>query len=200
MLVMNMIQTNHKESRKLQSAQRLSDQLKTIDAGYGSYCCVHFLIYWLLHIANHFSQVAIYHLPGAVRIPFEQLESRMPEVLGLLPKLGGSSAFDATGELLALQARRQQRNQVGATSDFADARADGDTPESCRALGPALQTGSGEMHGRWPLIVLCRRGNNSQRVVTRLRQLHGAEEGSVVDVIGGVDEWIRSVEPQLPLL
>lgn len=47
------------------------------------------------------------------------------------------------------------------------------------------------------LVVLCRRGNNSQRVVARLQSMGVS---GVVDVIGGVDEWIRLVQREMPSL
>ncbi len=48
-----------------------------------------------------------------------------------------------------------------------------------------------------PLYVLCRRGNDSQRVVARLRQ-QGV--GNAVDVAGGLERWGLEVDASLPRL
>jgi adenylyltransferase/sulfurtransferase len=47
------------------------------------------------------------------------------------------------------------------------------------------------------LVVLCRRGNNSQRVVERLR---GAGVKNVIDLVGGVEAWIAQVDTHMPHL
>jgi adenylyltransferase/sulfurtransferase len=46
-----------------------------------------------------------------------------------------------------------------------------------------------------PLYVVCRRGNDSQRAVARLRQLGIAH---AVDVVGGMEGWAREVDPGFP--
>lgn len=46
-----------------------------------------------------------------------------------------------------------------------------------------------------PLYVVCRRGNDSQRAVARLRQL-GIKHA--VDVVGGMEAWAREVDPSFP--
>ncbi|EFJ41079.1 hypothetical protein VOLCADRAFT_68613, partial [Volvox carteri f. nagariensis] len=48
------------------------------------------------------------------------------------------------------------------------------------------------------VVVLCRRGNNSQRVVARLAGVLGAE--GVTDMLGGYAAWAREVDPDMPLL
>lgn len=46
-----------------------------------------------------------------------------------------------------------------------------------------------------PLYVVCRRGNDSQRSVARLRQLGISH---AVDVVGGMEGWAREVDPGFP--
>lgn len=46
-----------------------------------------------------------------------------------------------------------------------------------------------------PLYVVCRRGNDSQRAVARLRQLGITH---AVDVVGGMEGWAREVDVEFP--
>ncbi|EFN55933.1 hypothetical protein CHLNCDRAFT_22673 [Chlorella variabilis] len=46
-----------------------------------------------------------------------------------------------------------------------------------------------------PLYVVCRRGNDSQRAVARLRELGMAH---AVDVVGGMEAWAHEVDPGFP--
>lgn len=51
------------------------------------------------------------------------------------------------------------------------------------------------MSGR--LVVVCRRGNDSQRATLLLRE-HGVS--NVIDVIGGLERWAQTVQPGMPVL
>jgi len=60
------------------------------------------------------------------------------------------------------------------------------------------QQGQGQQQGQDqqpPLYVVCRRGNDSQRAVARLRDLGIAH---AVDVVGGMEGWAREVDPGFP--
>lgn len=47
-----------------------------------------------------------------------------------------------------------------------------------------------------PIVVMCRRGNDSQRALQHLRQLGYTD---AVDVVGGIEAWARDVDPGYPL-
>lgn len=61
------------------------------------------------------------------------------------------------------------------------------------AAGPA--TSGSSQDDPPPLYVVCRRGNDSQRAVARLREL-GIVHG--VDVVGGMEGWAAEVDPSFP--
>ena len=50
-------------------------------------------------------------------------------------------------------------------------------------------------HAAPPIVVICRRGNNSQRAVVRLRELGVA----AVDVIGGYQAWATEVDAEFSM-
>lgn len=47
------------------------------------------------------------------------------------------------------------------------------------------------------LYVLCRRGNNSQLAVARLRDLGVS---NAVDVVGGIENWAKCVDDSMPII
>uniref|UniRef100_A0A7S3QLN7 Adenylyltransferase and sulfurtransferase MOCS3 n=1 Tax=Dunaliella tertiolecta TaxID=3047 RepID=A0A7S3QLN7_DUNTE len=57
--------------------------------------------------------------------------------------------------------------------------------------------GSGEQSPEAGLYVMCRRGNNSQLAVARLRELGVL---SAVDVVGGMENWAESLDPSMPVI
>jgi adenylyltransferase and sulfurtransferase len=61
---------------------------------------------------------------------------------------------------------------------------------------PALEASLKEAGEGSALVVLCRRGNDSQRAVQLLR-----EKGftSAKDIIGGLQAWGRDVDPDFPV-
>ncbi|KAG2438319.1 hypothetical protein HYH02_011016 [Chlamydomonas schloesseri] len=64
------------------------------------------------------------------------------------------------------------------------------------AAGGAEAAGGGQ-RPRPRVVVLCQRGNNSQRVAARLAALGVA---GVTDMRGGYQAWAREVDPAMPLL
>lgn len=64
-----------------------------------------------------------------------------------------------------------------------------------RAAGEGGARGA-EASGRPRLVVVCRRGNDSQRAVRRLTEEHGIE---CVDVRGGLMAWKARVDPSFPV-
>lgn len=62
--------------------------------------------------------------------------------------------------------------------------------------GPAAAAGRGEAGAAPSLIVVCRRGNDSQRAVARLRELG---LGQARDVAGGMEAWAARIDPTFPI-
>lgn len=52
----------------------------------------------------------------------------------------------------------------------------------------------------WTVFAVCRRGNNSQLAVERMRALLPADWPVVVrDIVGGLRAWASEVDPQFPV-
>lgn len=51
----------------------------------------------------------------------------------------------------------------------------------------------------FPVYVLCRRGNDSQRAVLKLEQSLGNENVSVCDLEGGLHAWARAIDSSFPI-
>lgn len=49
------------------------------------------------------------------------------------------------------------------------------------------------------LYVMCRRGNNSQLAVEQLKAALGLRQG-IVDIVGGIENWAREVQPGMPII
>ena len=47
-----------------------------------------------------------------------------------------------------------------------------------------------------PVVVVCRRGNDSQRALRRMQEL-GLTTGK--DLLGGMEAWAREADPSFPL-
>jgi len=130
-------------------------------------------------------QFSLMHLPHATHIPFEHLDARLEEVKRLVGSNGKASA----------------------AADASNAEA-GLPNGSCRAepSHPKQGTQNGEQKGHkggggasadCKLYVMCRRGNNSQLAVARLRE---AGILNAVDVVGGMENWARSVDDTMPIV
>lgn len=102
---------------------------------------------------------------GALHAPFKQFDRHMDTVKHRL-------AAAAQGQATAAPPAAEQHEQ--------GEQRDGD------AGGKSEQS---------PLYVVCRRGNDSQRAVARLRQLGISH---AVDVVGGMEAWAREVDPSFP--
>ena len=46
------------------------------------------------------------------------------------------------------------------------------------------------------IYVVCRRGNDSQRAVSRLREMGLT---NAIDVVGGMEAWAKHIDPTFPL-
>ena len=66
------------------------------------------------------------------------------------------------------------------------------TAESC-----AGELRNGRQESSSTLYVMCRRGNNSQLAVARLRELGVL---NAVDVVGGIENWAKSVDDSMPVI
>lgn len=139
------------------------------------------------------TQVAVMALPGVVAVPFEQVEQRMTELLQLCGAGGGEGGCGGEAEGAAAGgdgagAGGQPGSGVGGAA-------------ASGLEGTGAGAGGAEGQGRAVspprLVVLCRRGNNSQRVAARLRALGGR---GVTDLVGGYQGWAREVDPAMPLL
>eukprot|EP00775_Hariotina_reticulata_P010323 gene10323-10480_t len=115
-------------------------------------------------------QFAIMSVPGAVNVPFLQLEQMLPEILEMCSWSG------------------QQPSTKADSSDRGMSTAAG----SGGGQGSDMSRG-----GHRAVYVMCRRGNHSQLAVQRLRE---AGVGQAVDVIGGYEAWAAQVDPGMPVL
>jgi rhodanese-related sulfurtransferase len=116
------------------------------------------------------TQFSLFSLPNSVNIPFEQLEARAEEVKALAARAAEASAS-----------------------------ASGQAGYQATAAAPANSSSSSENGTGIPgkLVLLCRRGNNSQKTALLLKQwgVH-----NVTDVVGGIEAWAKSLDPSMPVL
>lgn len=68
-------------------------------------------------------------------------------------------------------------------------------PRAAQPQGVHQDRGAEGVQPQAPLYVVCRRGNDSQRAVARLRQLGIVH---AVDMVGGMEAWAREVDPSFP--
>lgn len=54
-----------------------------------------------------------------------------------------------------------------------------------------------EGHKDRPVYVVCRRGNDSQPAV-RILQENGITTGEVKDIVGGLERWSNTIDPDFP--
>ncbi|PNH10824.1 Adenylyltransferase and sulfurtransferase MOCS3 [Tetrabaena socialis] len=131
------------------------------------------------------AQYDVVALPGVVHVPFERLEARLQEVLALC----GGVAGEGEGPSCSAAAGR------GAGADAEEGLAALDPGATARGAGEHVGAPAAAAAPR--VVVLCRRGNNSQRVAARLAALGVA---GVTDMRGGYQAWAREVDPEMPLL
>jgi adenylyltransferase/sulfurtransferase len=122
------------------------------------------------------SQFSLMHLPHAVHIPFEELEARIGEVQMLAGASNANELLGAYAEAAGI--RHTSEGGLGLDSER------GGSGENERKMGDML-------------YVLCRRGNNSQLAVARMRELGIS---NAVDVVGGIENWARSVDACMPVI
>ena len=63
----------------------------------------------------------------------------------------------------------------------------------------AMKQPSNVVCSRLSVYVVCRRGNDSQKVVLALRESLSSLHMSVKDIIGGLHIWAKDVDPSLPV-
>lgn len=117
-------------------------------------------------------------IPGAAHVPFEQLDARMEEVRQLAARAAAGAAAGSAG---------------GGVAGLGPAGVEGEGGGAAAATAQQQQDGP----ARGVLYVLCRRGNNSQLAVARLR---AAGIVNAVDVVGGIEAWAREVDPRMPVI
>lgn len=126
------------------------------------------------------TQFALLQHPATVlHVPFEQLEQRVDEIRAV-----AAQAAQGTGSPQAANGKDRASNGTDST-DNADIGSHKAAGCADGAAAPGV------------LYVMCRRGNNSQRAVAKLRQLGIT---NVVDVVGGIEQWARDVAPDAPIV
>ncbi|GIL44131.1 hypothetical protein Vafri_1664 [Volvox africanus] len=163
------------------------------------------------------TQYNIMALPGVMHVPYERLEERLPELLAMLG-MGTRVSDSAAASSPTGVAADMEATVIGSPHSGAVAMATITTAAaaaSCAAVASAAEPlargvaigsgstgnaagGEAEAGGSQPrVVVLCRRGNNSQRVVARLA---GLGVKGVTDMQGGYMAWAKQVDPDMPLL
>lgn len=136
---------------------------------------------------------------GSVNFPFEDTPSLLPKLIKQCQQLplAHSNAEPANGNGLASSSTGSAPQQLlndshsyscqasisGQTADVTGTEHGSDLP-SQKAAGPQAD-----------VIVVCRRGNDSQHTVQLLRE-HGI--ASAVDLAGGLLAWSRQADPSFP--
>ncbi|GAB4818434.1 hypothetical protein N2152v2_005480 [Parachlorella kessleri] len=166
-------------------------------------------------------QYNICHLPGALHVPFTKFDAHIDVIKAALQQASAAgrvtTAADGAGRGTIAGGDTQNKAPSAAAAAAAAAAPAGElggfaaagvSSDGGRALGDAQSepnegaqgqpaAGEQQQQGAAPvdLYVLCRRGNDSQRAVARLRQL-GIVHG--VDVVGGMEAWAQQVDPDFP--
>ena len=120
---------------------------------------------------------------GSVNYPFDESLIHLPHIIKKCKQHTSSSQVDSS-------ASRQKPE------------ADQEPSESSLAQGglqdTATTTKNDSLHadsGSHDVVVVCRRGNDSQHIVQSLRE-HGVT--SAVDLIGGLSAWSRQADKSFP--
>ena len=87
----------------------------------------------------------------------------------------------------SLEGRLEEVRSLAAAGDEAN-KADGQEEE-----------GGGGHHHHLPIVVVCRRGNDSRRAAWALAEAEGFDAELIVDLVGGVEEWGRSIDASFPV-
>jgi len=49
------------------------------------------------------------------------------------------------------------------------------------------------------VIMMCRRGNASQKAVRLLKTKIKTENIIIKDIIGGLEQWVKDIDPEFPM-
>eukprot|EP00877_Chromochloris_zofingiensis_P010503 jgi/Chrzof1/5706/Cz16g12150.t1 len=143
-------------------------------------------------------QFAVMSLPGAVNVPFDNLEQRLPEILQMCEDSRQRCEPGNTVTQQHSHANTHGQHQNVLCGEMADSR--GPAAGKCNVSneGCTVESGHGTKGASVPSVyVVCRRGNDSQLAVERLRQ---AGIYTAVDVVGGMQAWAKEVDSDMPLL
>lgn len=131
-------------------------------------------------------QFRICHLPGAVHAPYAKLDAHLDAI---------QQALEVAAAAVGAAAPSEGGAEAAAASSSEPEAANGAAAAPTAEQGQGLQPLPTTPRQPVDLYVVCRRGNDSQRAVARLRQL-GITHG--VDVVGGMEAWAREVDPSFP--
>ena len=143
------------------------------------------------------NQFDLARLPQAVHIPFEQLDARVGEVQQLAQKSGSAEASVKGGEQQCSTGLHFARAGQQGEGTKADGGGLAQMPGGNGKEGLDDGGGRGDAGDGSTLFVMCRRGNNSQLAVARLRELGIT---NAVDVVGGIENWAKSVDDSMPVI
>ena len=125
-------------------------------------------------------QFAAAHLPGFVNVPYQGPHKPLP------------------ASLLELCHSHQSATQTG-SDPSALASSSSIEPDSDMPRKPKLSPGGvqpAQPEAAHEILVVCRRGNDSQEVVQQLRSLGITR---AMDIVGGLTAWSHSVDPSFPV-
>ena len=132
-------------------------------------------------------RLAVVPMAMQVHAPYAKLDSHLVDIQAAL-------AAAAAGTPPA----EAEASSDGA-SGLAGSTAAGSSEPRGQPAGAAAEGAEGAGAGApaVDLYVVCRRGNDSQRAVARLREVAGGLEHAV-DVVGGLEAWAAEVDPGFP--
>lgn len=150
-------------------------------------------------------QYKLMSLPGAVHIPFEEFDRHIQRVKAMsagLPDPGPAAAAvpgQGTAEQPCVACSLGGPSSASASSSTNESQCKQAAEEAGPSVPSTVDAASsgGASNGGDKLYVLCRRGNNSQRIVAKLREMGIS---NAVDVVGGIEAWAKELEPTMPVL
>ena len=71
--------------------------------------------------------------------------------------------------------------------------------EALESVQPTASGGQKNEPGKRSLVVCCRRGNDSQMAVIKLRDTFARDNVEVRDIVGGLNSWGRTVNRKFPV-
>ena len=118
-------------------------------------------------------QFAAAHLPRSINVPYQGAHKPLPDAL-----------------LQVVGPRQKQEQAAQPASGLSEVGLSG-----MAEVGQATSPQQPPAHQPAEIIVVCRRGNDSQEVVQRLHELGISE---AIDVVGGLTAWCQMVDPSFP--